>query len=146
MLKKISFRLLEKKDFHKGFLQILDQLAPVKDFSEKSFLKNYDEMMQQNKRIYVGELDGKLIATGTLLLERKFFFRGSYFGHIEDIVIDEKHRGKGYGLQLINHLVDDAKQHDCARCVLDCIDDKVEFYKKCGFYRRGNQMNYEIHR
>ena len=146
MLKSISFRLLEKQDFHKGFLQVLNQLAPVDDFSEKSFLKNFDEMMKQNKRIYVGEVDGKLVATGTLLLERKFFFKGSYFGHIEDIVVDEKYRGKGYGRQLMIRLVEDAKEYNCARCVLDCIDNKVEFYKKCGFYRRGNQMNYEIHR
>jgi glucosamine-phosphate N-acetyltransferase len=103
-------------------------------------------MFQQGKHVYVGEVEGKIICTGTLLLERKFFFGGSYFGHVEDIVIDAGYRGKGYGLKLMQCLITDARKHDCARIVLDCIDDKIEFYKKCGFYRRGNQMNLEFHR
>ena len=141
-----AFRLLEPQDFHRGFLQVLAQLAPVNDFSEENFLKHYSEMVSQQKRIYVGEVDGRIIATATLLLERKFFFAGSYFGHVEDVVVDEQFRGKGIGLAIMKHLEKVAREENCARMVLDCIDDKVEFYKKCGFYRKGNQMNLEIHK
>lgn len=141
----IAFRLLQASDFHRGFLQLLHQLAPVNDFSEESFTKNYDEMIGQNKHVFIGEVDGKLIATATLVLERKFFFGGSYFGHVEDVVVDQEHRGKGYGLRIMKRLELDARENNCARMVLDCIDDKVDFYKKCGFYRKGNQMNLEIH-
>ena len=142
----VSIRLLDPKDFHRGFLQILDQLAPVDDFTEESFLKHYDEMVNQNKKVFVAEVDGNIVGTATLVLERKFFFKGSYFGHVEDVVVDEKCRGRGIGMALMKHLELVAREHNCARMVLDCIDDKVEFYRKCGFYRKGNQMNLEIHR
>jgi glucosamine-phosphate N-acetyltransferase len=142
----ISFRLLEPSDFERGFLKVLTQLAPVSDMSESNFRAFYEEMCTQGKRVYVGEIDGCIVCTGTLLLERKFFFGGTYFGHVEDVVVDVNYRGKGYGMKLMELLIDDARRFDCARMVLDCIDDKVEFYKKCGFYRRGNQMNLEFHR
>ena len=140
-----SFRLLEPADFHRGFLEVLNQLAPVKDFSEENFLKHYKEMVDQQKKVFVCEVDGRIVATATLLLERKFFFAGSYFGHVEDVVVDEKLRGKGLGRAIMKHLEQVARDNNCARMVLDCVDDKAEFYKKCGFYRKGNQMNLEIH-
>jgi glucosamine-phosphate N-acetyltransferase len=143
---EISFRLLEPSDFSRGFLAVLNQLAPVNEMASDDFAKFYDEMVAHNKHVYVGEIAGKIVCTGTLLLERKFFFGGTYFGHVEDIVVDEAVRGQGYGLKLMLHLIEDAKQYNCARMVLDCVDDKVEFYKKCGFYRKGNQMNLEFHR
>jgi glucosamine-phosphate N-acetyltransferase len=141
----ITFRLLELEDCQRGFLQVLAQLAPVNALSESDFQAYYNEMHKQGKRIWVGEVEGKIICTGTLLLERKFFFGGSYFGHVEDVVVDAAYRGRGYGLKLMQWLIADAQRYGCARMVLDCVDDKAEFYKKCGFYRRGNQMNLEFH-
>jgi glucosamine-phosphate N-acetyltransferase len=145
-MSEISFRLVEPEDFSRGLLGVLNQLAPVNDISVENAAKFYEEMIAQHKHVYVGEINGQIICTGTLLLERKFFFGGTYFGHVEDIVVDEAFRGRGYGLKLMQHLIADARANDCARMVLDCIDDKVEFYKKCGFYRKGNQMNLEFHR
>ena len=141
----INFRFLERGDFDRGFLQLLDQLAPVRDFSKEFFERIFDEIStDQEKKVFVGLIDDKLICTGTLLVERKFFFGGKFFCHVEDVVVDEKMRGKGIGKALMNHLVEYAKSVDCARLVLDCVDDKKEFYVKCGFYRKGNQMNLEL--
>jgi glucosamine-phosphate N-acetyltransferase len=43
------------------------------------------------------EEGGRIIATGTLLLERKFARGCGLCGHIEDIVVDAGQRGKGMG-------------------------------------------------
>ncbi|OHT09514.1 putative glucosamine 6-phosphate N-acetyltransferase 2 [Tritrichomonas foetus] len=141
----LSFRKLDRSDYGKGFLQILNQLAPVRDFSKEFFDRIYDEFQNTpGKHVYVGEIDNKLVCTGTLLVERKFFFNGSNFGHIEDIVVDSSLRGTGVGKKLIDRLIEDGKESKCIRLVLDCVDDKKDFYAKCGFYRKGNQMNLEF--
>lgn len=141
----ISFRKLQRSDFDKGFLQLLNQLAPVKNFKKEFFDKIFDDFSKTpQKHVFVGEIDNKLVCSGTLLLERKFFFNGKNFGHIEDIVVDENYRGTGIGKKLIDRLMIDGKENNCQRLVLDCVDDKKDFYIKCGFFRRGNQMNYHF--
>lgn len=139
------FRRLQRDDFNKGFLELLNQLAPVKDFSKEFFDKIFNDFEKTpQKHVFVSEHNGKIVCSGTLLLERKFFFNGANFGHIEDIVVDKSWRGKGVGLQLIEKLKEDGKENNCVRLVLDCVDDKKDFYVKCGFYRKGNQMNVEF--
>ena len=141
----ISFRKLQRSDFNKGFLQLLNQLAPVQNFSQEYFNRIFDDFEKTpQKHVFVGEINNDLVCSGTLLLERKFFFNGRNFGHIEDIVVDNKWRGKGVGKKLIDELINDGKENGCIRLVLDCVDDKKDFYIKCGFFRRGNQMNYHF--
>jgi glucosamine-phosphate N-acetyltransferase len=141
---EVTFRLVTPDDFGSGFLEVLNQLAPVRSYDEKHFHDVWKEMVTQGKHVYVGEIEGKVVCTGTLLLERKLYYGGCYFGHIEDVVVDEGYRGKGIGLKLIKWLIEDAKSNNCALIVLDCMDDKVDFYIKSGFYRRGNQMNLDF--
>lgn len=138
----ISFRKLQRSDYNKGFLQLLNQLAPVQNFSKDFFDQVYNDFQKTpQKHVFVGEIENNLVCSGTLLLERKFFFNGVNFGHIEDIVVDEKWRGKRVGYKLMERLIQDGKENNCIRLVLDCVDDKKDFYIKCGFFRRGNQMN-----
>lgn len=129
-----TFDLLEKEDYYRGFLELLEQLTVVdaKNISYEDFCKTFDEM---NAQTYVVRniSTNKIVGTGSLLVEKKFIHKLSSVGHIEDIVIDSSVRGFGLGKQLIDHLVNLAKEKGCYKVILNCSDKNIKFYEKCGF-------------
>jgi GNAT superfamily N-acetyltransferase len=55
--------------------------------------------------------------------------------YIEDLYVDEEHRGHGFGFALFQHIVGLAKERKCGRlewAVLDWNDPAIQFYKKLG--------------
>ena len=56
------------------------------------------------------------------------------------IVIDSNIRSQGLGKELIKKLRDIAIEKGCYKVILNCKDDKVGFYEKCGFLKKDNGM------
>jgi GNAT superfamily N-acetyltransferase len=55
--------------------------------------------------------------------------------YLEDLFVDERHRGKGFGKALLVHLARLAKERDCGRLewsVLDWNEPSINFYKSLG--------------
>ena len=55
--------------------------------------------------------------------------------YLEDLFVDEEHRGKGYGKALLAHLAKLAKERDCGRlewAVLDWNEGAIRFYRRLG--------------
>ncbi|HEX9934804.1 MAG TPA: GNAT family N-acetyltransferase [bacterium] len=55
--------------------------------------------------------------------------------YLEDLYMDEKHRGKGFGKALLLYLARLAKKRNCARfewSVLDWNEPAIQFYKSLG--------------
>jgi len=136
-----NFRLLDKNDFDKKFLSLLSQLTLVGQVSKNNFLKQF-KIINSNPFhfIYVLEDNNLIISSGTLLIEPKFIHNTGYVGHIEDIVVDQKYRGKNIGKKLILFLTDIAKKHGCYKVLLNCSDNKIGFYEKCLFYKNSISM------
>ena len=88
----------------------------------------------------ITDSEGKIVAAGTLFIERKFIRNCGAVGHVEDIVVDSAQRGKNLGRLLIQALTNVAKSHGCYKIILDCEPEKVQFYEKCGFTEKGRQM------
>jgi len=89
-----------------------------------------------------GVCSGKeLIATGTILFERKFIYNLCMLCHIEDVCVKKEFRSHGFGKQIISHLISRSKEKDAYKITLDCNEMNVEFYKKCGLEQRGVQMS-----
>ena len=93
----VLVRQLEAADFDKGFLELLGQLTSVGDVSREQFLARVIDIRAGPEYVFVVEENGKIIASGTLLVERKFARGCGLCGHIEDIVVDSSQRGKGMG-------------------------------------------------
>jgi glucosamine-phosphate N-acetyltransferase len=135
-----SFRKIEYSDYHKRYFDLLSQLtvAPVcnqDDFD--SFV--YD--LTDNHIIFVLENDqNRIIASGTVLIEQKLIRNMGKVAHIEDIVVDKESNGKGIGKKLINKLTEYAKEQGCYKVILDCRDNVVPFYEKCGFVKKESEM------
>jgi len=111
------FKQINKKK-KTGFLALLSQLTVVADTSKEAFGARFDEMgLGEKKREEKGEgekedknssyqifvveetKEAKIVATATLLLEKKFIRGCGLAGHIEDVVVDESVRGQKLGLR-----------------------------------------------
>ena len=140
------FELLKEEELTQSYLDLLAQLTTVGDI-KLSDLKQHYNLIKSNSlhKIYVLKLDdGTIVATGTVLIEPKFIHGLSYVGHIEDIVADKNHRGKGYGKLVMKNLLDVCKEHKCYKVILDCNENYVGFYEKNGFIKSGAQMRYNL--
>jgi len=92
--------------------------------------------------VVVSRLTDQLVAHGTIVLERKFIHGGGLVAHIEDIVVSPDMRGRGLGLILVTGLKDLAVVLGCYKVILDCKEDRIPFYEKCGFEKRAHEMAY----
>ena len=55
-------------------------------------------------------------------------------GHIEDVSLDEKYRGRSLGLKLVAALKEIGLVNDCYKIMLDCNDKNLGFYEKVNFW------------
>lgn len=132
----MNFRILNINDYIQ-FKKLINDFRKT-DFTEFSF-KNFIEN-EKNINIYVLEDNNNLLAAGTILFERKFIHNMSLYGHIEDIIVKKEHQKKGYGKILINKLIEVCKINQCYKILLDCSNELIPFYEKCGFKLNSNQM------
>jgi len=132
-------RLINNNDYE-SYLQLIKEFRNT-DFSQTAFniilekIRNYSE-------IWVVEEDGNLIGSGKIIFEDKFIYNISCVGHIEEIIVSEKHRNKGIGKKIIDKLKESAKNRGCYKVILVCSDDVVDFYLKCGMEVRGHHLSY----
>ena len=137
------FRQLNSNDYNSNYIEVLSQLSFI---DKKSItLDQWNQFISQlnnNHQIYVlVDLNSNnIIASGTLLIENKIIHNMGKTAHIEDIVADNKFRGKGYGKMMIEYLIDKAKENQVYKIILNCLDDNIKFYEKCGFELKSNQM------
>ena len=83
----------------------------------------------------------QIIGAGTIFTELKFVRDHGLCGHIEDIVVTKKLRGKSLGLRMIILLGKIGfVANKCYKVILDCEDKNVAFYEKCGYHRKGAEM------
>ncbi len=60
-------------------------------------------------------------------------------GHVDELVVDKQHRGKGLGKKLLDEIVKIALENNCKRIELDSAFHRKqadEFYKSYGFENR----------
>jgi glucosamine-phosphate N-acetyltransferase len=131
------FRKLTSADYEQ-FQPMIDEFRPAK-FTEEEFISLL-EYMSPFSQIWVVEDNNEIIATGTIIYEKKFIFNLCTLAHIEDVCVKREHRKKGIGKQLILHLLNEAKTRKCYKITLDCNVSNVDFYLACGLEQRGVQM------
>lgn len=106
------------------------------------FLKTFENIYKNNNHHLIGFFyKNDLAGIGTLLIEPKFIRNCGSVAHIEDIVIDPKYQGKGFGKILIQKLIEESKKYNCYKIILDCSEENVKFYQKCGFKKKSIGMS-----
>eukprot|EP00210_Caulerpa_lentillifera_P009523 g9081.t1 len=142
MMERFVHRELLLEDYDKGFLHLLSQLTTVGTVRKEAFLERLQQIRTRGDRVLVIEdkENEKLVACGTLIFEYKFVHECGVAGHIEDVVVDSSYRDQHLGKTLIRRLVTLAEQEGCYKVILDCAEDNVGFYEKCGLTRKEIQM------
>ena len=138
-------RQIELTDFTNEYFNLLNQLS----------ITDVDKFHENKNRLFVNSLGNKhyiciiedvdsqkIIGTGTLLIEDKIIHNYGKVGHIEDIVIDKQYRGLELGKLLIEYLTDFCKLNmNCYKCILNCNENLINFYQKCGYKINGVEMS-----
>jgi glucosamine-phosphate N-acetyltransferase len=128
------------------YTQLLSSLTQPEKLSNDFFLQKVEEISTIGEIIICYILDKKdniiinIIGTGTIIYEPKIIHGGKYVGHIEDIVVSEKHRNLGIARSILTELKKFAYKRDCYKVILDCSEENIGFYEKNDFLYKGVQM------
>jgi glucosamine-phosphate N-acetyltransferase len=143
-------RRLEASDYAKGFLELLEQLsASGHVVTEEQFLDRLREVEDLGGDHHISVIEdadsGRIVATGSVFLEKKFLRACGKVGHVEDVVVHSSVRGKHLGQKIVRFLTDYAKLAGCYKVILDCSVENKGFYQKCGFDEKNVQMALYFH-
>jgi ribosomal protein S18 acetylase RimI-like enzyme len=132
------FRRLTIGD-HENYHTLINEFRPTV-FSRDDFT-NYVVQMPSCNEVWVIEDAGMLIATGTIIFERKLIFNMALYAHIEDICVASSRRHYGIGSQLLNLIISRCHEMRCHKISLVCNAKIKEFYTSNGFEERGIQCS-----
>lgn len=142
----LVLRPLQKADYSNGFISLLSQLTQVGEYTEEKFERQFDAMKQEPGVYFIIVIEDtragreKVVATASLVVERKFIHGAASRGRIEDVVVDGEYRGLYLGSVLVELLTALSKQLGCYKTTLDCKPDKIQFYEKYGFTRESQVL------
>lgn len=139
---------MEDYTIRKAVFEDLEGICEVlsEEFTTTVPATRYWWSIMENSSIhtYVIEYKNEIIGTASLHVLKKLTHSGSHVGLIEDVCVLKKYSGKGLGRGLIDTLVDIAKDEKCYKVILNCSEENVGFYKKCGFEQKEVQMRLDI--
>ena len=142
--KAFEVRKLDISDKKKGFVELLQHLTVCDSISDEAFEERFREVAEYDNDhlicVIEDEISGRIIATGSVFIQKKFIRNCGKVGHIKGVVVDSKVRGKHLGKKIIEFLADQARLMGCYKVILDCSSDNVPFYNRCGFNQKENQM------
>ena len=135
-------RFLKESDYL-NYCNLISQLTIVGEVSSEQF-NSFAKLQNKNFGVLVYELDETIVGCVTYLIEQKIQRGFSCVMHIEDVVTDTNHRGKGISKMLLNKAVSIAQENNCYKVILDCSEENVTFYEKIGFSKKEFQMVYRL--
>lgn len=116
---------------------IIRQLFPQLDM--QTFSRRVFVARATGYRMFVGEVEGQVV--GVIGVIANHNLHDGFVTYIEHVVIDKKHRGNGYGSQLIRFAEDRAREEGCYLIELDTDtgeDRAAKLYKNSGYQKSGD--------
>ncbi|MFH0969598.1 MAG: GNAT family N-acetyltransferase [Patescibacteria group bacterium] len=125
MLKFRKIKLTDKKEIEKLLIQLTGKKVKV---DMKSLIKD------EGADCLVLEENGKIIGFGSLIIHQ--IPCEGFVARIEDVIIDQNQRGKGYGRKMMEELIKIAKKKKIKKINLTSNPKRVEarsLYESLGF-------------
>jgi len=143
-------RPLQSDDYSRGFISLLQQLTSVgsvqeSDFKHRFYLLKKCQGTYYHTVIVDKEKSDQIIASASLVVEKKFIHDCANRGVIEEVIVSNEYRGKSLGKQIVKILVELGKQLGCYKITLNCNDQMLRFYKeKLNFVAEQNNANFLV--
>ena len=133
----MEIRKISQKDLD-TLMDLYVQLSPINEGLPAQKRDEIWEQIQNDDKItYLGAYENdQLIATCFLTIIPNFSNQGRSIGFIENVVTDEKWRGKGVGSQLLKKAIELAKEQNCYKVFLESGITRTgahDFYRSLGF-------------
>lgn len=149
MENQLVFRDVQIHDYQESKSLLSFLTTTNEDFSLESFSKVCSSLHSDHRIIccFYNDIesgDKVMVAMGTIFIEHKLIHNCSCVGHIEDIVVHEKYRNMNFGKFLIDYLVNIAKERQTYKVILNCSEENMRFYQKCGFHKSNLEMRLNI--
>jgi GNAT superfamily N-acetyltransferase len=93
-----------------------------------------------NYRLFVAELDGRIVGAYELLIMDNLAKRGRPSAVVEDVAVAPDCQGKGIGRALMLHARDECRKAGCYKLALSSAESREpahRFYEALGFARHG---------
>ncbi|KAK4686901.1 glucosamine-phosphate N-acetyltransferase, partial [Tremellales sp. Uapishka_1] len=137
-------RPLSSTDNQRGHLELLTILTAAPSLTIEAYQTTFNELKSRSNTYFtiviVHSATDRIVAAGTILVERKFIRNSGLVGHIEDIAVSKSQQGKKLGLRIINALEEIGRERGCYKIILDCSKDNIPFYERCGFHHKEYEM------
>lgn len=135
---ELKLRPAKTVDFKEVF-KLLKQLWPDLELDYNKLKSVFQlGLISSSQRFIVGEIDDKIIGFCSLTVKNNLWQAGN-LGHIDELIIDNEYRGKGYGKTMIDAISEIAKKEKCKRVELDTAfhrKDAHRFYESIGYENR----------
>ncbi len=122
-----------------GVFALLRQLWPAKELDHETLRQIFDQAVVAKSRILLHAAVGhEVVGFGSMTLKMHLWHAG-LIAWVDELVIDENHRGQGIGKLLLESLLDLARQRGCRAMELDSAFHRLAahaFYQEMGFEKR----------
>jgi ribosomal protein S18 acetylase RimI-like enzyme len=142
----IQIRRAVESDFDKIY-PLFEQLWPNKELDKNALRLVFNRGAQSDTdELFCVERSNELIGFCAYAIVNNLWQAG-YISYMYAMVVDEKHRGKGIGTQLIHEAIKSSKDKGLKRLELDSgfqREKAHEFYMKLGFEKRAFLFSYPL--
>jgi len=142
----ISIRKARENDFDNVY-PLFEQLWPTKQLDKPALQIVFNRGVKSNTdELWCLEYSNELIGFCAYAIVNNLWQAG-YISYMYAMVVDEKHRGKGFGTMLIKEAIQDSKNKGLKRLELDSafVREKAhEFYIKLGFEKRAFLFSFPL--
>ena len=133
----MTIREAEKSDLE-GLLELYLHLHEnEKPSVTPELISLWDEMIQDpDYHLMVGEVDGKLVSSVTLVVVKNLTRELRPYALIENVVTRREYRCRGYARALMQKATEKARSANCYKIMLLTgakVESTLRFYEKCGF-------------
>ena len=122
-------------------IELLGYLSMHEQREDPSLFDSYRDAFHAisadtNQRLLVLELDGRIIGSAVLIIMPNLSNRARPWAQVENVVVDESMRSRGYGEQVMRYAIDAARDAGCYKLVLTSNKERADahrFYRRLGF-------------
>ena len=142
----VTIRKATETDFDKVY-PLFEQLWPNKELDKNALKIVFNRGINSDTdELLCLDFSGELIGFCAYAIVNNLWQAG-YISYMYAMVVDEKHRGKGFGTMLIQESIKSSKEKGLKRLELDSgfhREKAHEFYVKLGFEKRAFLFSHSL--